>query len=58
MTQKNRLFAAMMLLAAIALALLGCQEQRNDFNPVRVFCPGEFDPSDNRCRIETHGPED
>jgi len=32
-----------------------CQDQRNEFNPVRIFCPGDFDPVTNECRIETGG---
>lgn len=50
------------LIAAVCLgglvSLGGCQVQKNDFNPVRVLCPGDFDPVTNKCRIETHGPDD
>jgi len=51
-------------LAAIAAALVaaavlaGCQDQRNEFNPVNVLCPGDFDPVTNKCVIQTGGPEE
>lgn len=46
------------LLAAIAAVVItatlaACQAQRNEFNPVRMICPGDFDPQTNECVIQT-----
>ena len=41
----------LVLVAGVLLA--GCQEQRNEFNPVRFLCPGYFDPDTNTCQIAT-----
>jgi len=45
--------AALAIALAGAAALPACQAQRNEYNPVRLFCPGDFDPVTNRCVIET-----
>jgi len=45
---------ALVALAA-TLAVAACQDQRNAFNPVRIVCPGDFDPATNTCRIDTGG---
>ncbi len=53
MTKKpTRHIAALCILAA-GLALGACSAQRDDFNPVRMMCPGDFDPSSNECVIQT-----
>jgi len=43
------------LLMSVMLLLAGCQDQRNEFNPVQFLCPGFFDPDTNTCQITTHG---
>jgi hypothetical protein len=45
--------AALVVALACAAALPGCQAQRNEYNPVRIFCPGDFDAVGNRCVIDT-----
>jgi len=50
---------SMSLVVAVAVclttSLVACQDQRNDFNPVNVLCPGDFDPVTNKCKIATGG---
>ncbi|HIN93027.1 MAG TPA: hypothetical protein EYM99_09430 [Alphaproteobacteria bacterium] len=41
-----------------AVTLTACQDYRNAFNPVQLLCPGDFDPTENRCVIQTHGNAD
>ncbi|HEX9646270.1 MAG TPA: hypothetical protein VGB88_02150 [Alphaproteobacteria bacterium] len=45
--------AAVALALACAAVLSACQDQRNEFNPVRILCPGNFDARTNRCVIPT-----
>lgn len=49
MTTHRRLAAA---LTIAALTLAACADLRDDFNPVRLACPGEFDPQTNECVIQ------
>ena len=42
----------------VAATLTACQDYRNAFNPIQVLCPGDFDPAENRCVIQTHGNAD
>lgn len=46
-------WAAIAVALACAAGLAACQDQRNEYNPVRVLCPGDFDPVSNRCVIDT-----
>lgn len=57
MSKMSILFAA---LVAVALAgpLTACQDQRNEFNPVNVLCPGDFDPVTNKCVIRRPDAEE
>jgi hypothetical protein len=51
--------ALLTLAAALLMVGSGCQDQRNQFNPIRLLCPGDFDPATNRCVIDTGGdPEE
>ncbi len=50
MTTRRRLAAA---LTIVALTLAACQDLRDDFNPVRLVCPGVFDPTTNKCVVHT-----
>ena len=50
MTTRRRLAAA---LTIAALVLAACQDLRDDFNPVRLICPGVFHPHTNECVIQT-----
>ena len=43
---------------SVAASLGACQDQRNEFNPVNVLCPGDFDPVTNKCVIPTGGDEE
>tara|TARA_B100000614_G_scaffold224790_1_gene213897 strand:- start:1429 stop:1626 length:198 start_codon:yes stop_codon:yes gene_type:complete len=45
------------LLIAAGFGLAGCQDQRNEFNPVRFLCPGDFDSKTNTCNIPTGSRE-
>lgn len=49
--------AGIALLIAAGLLLGSCQDQRNEFNPVRFLCPGDFDSRTNTCNIPTGSPE-
>ncbi len=51
--RSRRRWALIALAATIATA--ACQDQRDAFNPVRIVCPGDFDPVSNTCRIDTGG---
>jgi hypothetical protein len=51
--RKSRRWALVALAATLAVA--ACQDQRDAFNPVRIVCPGDFDPATNTCRIDTGG---
>ena len=42
----------------VAVTFTACQDYRNAFNPVQLLCPGDFDPTENRCVIQTHGNAD
>ena len=53
MASPRRRAAAVALALACAAVLSACQDQRNEFNPVRLLCPGDFDPRTNRCVIPT-----
>ncbi len=55
MSAPIRLLAAAVAAVLIAASLAACQDQRNEFNPVRMICPGEFDPQTNECVIQTGG---
>ena len=37
----------------VVAALPGCQDYRNAFNPVQLLCPGDFNPGENQCVIQT-----
>jgi len=50
-----RLLSGLLGLTVMSAALSACQNQRNEFNPVRIMCPGDFDPVTNSCKIDT-GP--
>ncbi len=52
MTKPTRHLAALCVLAT-GLTLAACSAQRDDFNPVRLACPGDFDPQTNKCIIQT-----
>ena len=52
MTKPTRHLATLCILAAGA-ALAACSAQRDDFNPVRLACPGDFDSQTNKCVIQT-----
>ncbi len=51
MTTRRRLAATLMTIAALTLA--ACADLRDDFNPVRLICPGVFDPQTNKCVVHT-----
>ena len=51
--RTSRRWALVALAATIVAA--ACQDQRDVFNPVRIVCPGDFDPVSNTCRIDTGG---
>lgn len=36
-------------------ALTACQAYRDDYNPIKILCPGDFDPVANKCVIPTGG---
>ncbi len=56
MDSRNRSSRRWALVAlAATLAVAACQDQRDAFNPVRIVCPGDFDPATNTCRIDTGG---
>lgn len=56
MDSRNRSSRRWALVAlAATLAVAACQDQRDAFNPVRIVCPGDFDPVTNTCRIDTGG---
>ena len=56
MDSRNRSSRRWVLVALAApLAAAACQDQRGAFNPVRIVCPGDFDPATNTCRIDTGG---
>jgi hypothetical protein len=55
MPAPTRLLAAFAALVVITAPLAACQNQRNEFNPVRMICPGDFDPQANECVIQTGG---
>ena len=50
---RTAIARAMMVFCGAAVLLAGCQDQRNEFNPIRVLCPGDFDPVTNQCNIPT-----
>lgn len=53
---KRSISLAAAIAVSLAASLTACQDQRNDFNPVNVLCPGDFDPVTNKCVIR--GPDD
>lgn len=50
MTPRRPIATALLAIAALALA--ACADLRDDFNPVRLICPGEFHPHTNKCVIQ------
>ena len=36
-------------------ALTACLAYRDDYNPIKILCPGDFDPVANKCVIPTGG---
>lgn len=51
---SKRAFArALVAAAVITAALAACQDRRNEFNPVKLLCPGDFDAETNKCVIQT-----
>ncbi len=52
-------YTSLSLAAAVAVVLAGsltaCQDQRDEFNPVNILCPGDFDPATQKCIIPTGG---
>lgn len=48
---KRSILLAATVAVSLAASLSACQDQRNDFNPVNVLCPGDFDPVTNKCVI-------
>ena len=42
----------------VAVTFTACQDYRNAFNPVQLLCPGDFNPAENRCVIQTHSDVD
>jgi hypothetical protein len=52
---KRSILLAATVAVSLAASLSACQDQRNDFNPVNVLCPGDFDPVTNKCKIATGG---
>lgn len=41
----------------LVAALTACQAYRDDYNPIKILCPGDFDPVTNKCVIPTGGGE-
>lgn len=52
---KRSMSLAVAVAICLASSLAACQDQRNEFNPVNVLCPGDFDPVTNKCKISTGG---
>jgi len=52
---KKSMSLAMAVAACLASSLAACQDQRDEFNPVNVLCPGDFDPATQKCKIQTGG---
>jgi len=54
----NRQAAHLALAGAIILvvALAGCSAEKDEYNPIRILCPGDFDPVTNKCKIDTPSP--
>ncbi len=50
---KKSMSLAVAVAVCLASSLAACQDQKNEFNPVNVLCPGDFDPVTNKCRIST-----
>ena len=50
---KKSMSLAMAVAFCLTASLSACQDQRNEFNPVNVLCPGDFDPVTNKCKIQT-----
>lgn len=44
---------AVITAALITAALAACQDRRNEFNPIKLLCPGDFDADGNQCVIQT-----
>ena len=52
---KKSMSLAVAVVACLAVSLAACQDQRDEFNPVNVLCPGDFDPVTQKCKISTGG---
>ena len=52
---KKSMTLALAVAFGLTASLTACQDQRNEFNPVNVLCPGDFDPVSNECKIQTGG---
>jgi hypothetical protein len=55
---KRSISLAAVVAVTLAASLTACQDQRNEFNPVNVLCPGDFDPVTNKCVIRPPDDDD
>ncbi len=56
MVRSRRKEALCILLVSATTLVAGCNLQRDDLNPIRIFCPGTFDPETNKCVVDTDTP--
>ncbi len=52
---KRSISFAVAVVVSLAASLGACQDQRDEFNPVNVLCPGDFDSVTQKCTISTGG---
>ncbi len=52
---KRSISFAVAVVVSLAASLGACQDQRVEFNPVNVLCPGDFVPVTQKCKISTGG---
>jgi hypothetical protein len=45
----------LLLLLVVAIAIAACQTAPDEFNPIKLLCPGEFDHRSNKCTVPTGG---
>ncbi len=53
---RHSFVAAVTAILILGTTLAGCNLEKDEFNPIRLFCPGDFDPATNKCKIDTPSP--
>ena len=53
MTKCRQIVVATAIALFVGTALGACNAEKDEYNPIRLLCPGDFDPVTNKCKIDT-----